>query len=89
MRKEKNSILNPLIVAVIIINRYCSTHISLYTQRCLGRVYKAFRLLQAFSVQTLAQVNYLSSLFTAQLLLQVFKKLAAPRGAGANLIKFI
>lgn len=34
----------------------------------------------------LAQVNYLSSLFTAQLLLDVFKKLAAPQGAGANMI---
>jgi len=52
-------------------------------------VYKAFRLLQDFSIQMLAQVRYLSLIFTVQLFLHVFKKLAAPRSAGVNMIKTI
>lgn len=72
---------------MIIINRYCSTHVSLYTQRCISLLYKAFRLLLAYSIQMLAHINYLSSLFTTRRCLHVFQKLAAPQEADGN--KFI
>ena len=72
MREKK--ILNPLIEAVIPINSEDTiAHNIIYTQKLQLSV-------ESFCFFMLAQVNYVSSLFTAVLRLQVFKKLAAPPG---------